>query len=77
VTDAISGKPLAGAAVTVSQHGKQPNVVNTDSHGRYDVWQTAGSSTITVTADGHRAGGREVMLKHGRATTADFALTKS
>ena len=77
VTEATGGKPLAGAAVTLSQHGKQQIAVTTDSHGRYDLWRTAGSSTVSVTADGHRTGSREVVLKHGGATSADFALAQS
>ncbi|MFJ2397248.1 carboxypeptidase regulatory-like domain-containing protein [Streptomyces sp. NPDC087843] len=70
------GAPLAGATVTVSQHGKQFSVT-TDSHGHYDVQRPSGASTLRATADGHRSGTREVVLKRGATTSADFSLAKS
>jgi N-acetylneuraminic acid mutarotase len=77
VTDAATGKPLAGATVALSDQGEQLITVTTDSHGVYDVWRQAGSPTVTVTDDGYGTLSQEVTLKHGSLTKADFALPSS
>jgi N-acetylneuraminic acid mutarotase len=77
VTDAATGKPLAGATVAVSEQGEQLITDSTDSRGRYDVWRKADSLTLTVSADGYGSRSQEVTLEHRSLTTADFALPSS
>ncbi|MGW9031112.1 hypothetical protein ACWGQ5_45100 [Streptomyces sp. NPDC055722] len=47
----------------------------TDSHGVYDVWLKATSPMITATDDGYGERRKEVTLKRGSRTKADFALS--
>lgn len=75
VTDAAKGTPLAGATVSLSQHGERPVTVTTDRHGAYDVWFRAGTRTITVTDEGYGTRSRSVTVRPGGAKTADFILT--
>ncbi|WP_329363290.1 kelch repeat-containing protein [Streptomyces sp. NBC_01483] len=75
VADAATGKILPGATVDLSHAGKHLITVTTDSHGVYDVWLKATSPTITVTDDGYGKRSKEVTLKHGSRTKADFALS--
>ncbi|MER5603697.1 carboxypeptidase regulatory-like domain-containing protein [Streptomyces sp. NPDC002265] len=77
VTDATTGKLLPGATVALSHAGRHLITVTTDSHGVYDVWLKETTPTITVTSDGYNKRSREVSVKRGSLTKADFALPSS
>lgn len=84
VTTAATGDALRGATVTLcpAGHATCPHptaTVATDSRGGYDLWlrPAPGRYTVTATADGFLAAGREVKLTRGSRTTADLALRTS
>jgi hypothetical protein len=70
VTDAITGQPVAGAAVTA---GDQQG--GTDAQGRFAFTLPPGEYTVTASAFGYDAGTVRATVTEGATTTADLTLT--
>jgi N-acetylneuraminic acid mutarotase len=72
VTDASTGKPVAGATVTISGGYS----ATTDANGAYDLAVPAGSYTVDVSDYGYHDGSAAgVAVADGTTTTENFALT--
>jgi hypothetical protein len=71
VTDAATGRTLAGATVSLSGRGESPVTVTTDRHGVYRVWSEAGRRRITVTDEGYAKRSKAVSARSGRTATVD------
>ncbi|WP_051951895.1 Kelch repeat-containing protein [Actinacidiphila yeochonensis] len=70
VTDAATGKPLAGAQVAVGDF-----TTTTAADGSYDVTVVAGSHDVAVKAFGYAtSGGQDVAVDDGATVTRDYAL---
>ncbi|MCL5270568.1 MAG: carboxypeptidase regulatory-like domain-containing protein [bacterium] len=77
VTDKLTGKPISGAALTLTrQGGRLTRTCGTDGSGEYAFTdQEAGRYTVLATAHDHRATSRTVTLLSGRDhQRVDFAL---
>ena len=71
VTDAATGKPVAGATVTAAGG----YAATTGADGSYDLYVPPGSYTVTAQAFGYQAAAQPgVTVTAGQATTANFAL---
>lgn len=67
-----SGKPIAGATVTLTS---VRYTVTTDSLGRFRLTGTPGSSLdLTLKAGGYRDATTSVVLSRGRTTARDFVM---
>lgn len=73
VTDTATGKPVAGATVTIDTTPARQRTTGAD--GSYTARLTAGTYRVTVTAFGYAAATGTVSVTAGDATTGDFALT--
>jgi hypothetical protein len=74
VVDGRTGKPVAGASVTLSGGGS----VVTDSRGNYRMDNVAaGSYDITVSRPGYLGQTRKMRIEAGKTATADFKLSAS
>jgi outer membrane receptor protein involved in Fe transport len=73
VTDALNGRPIAGAVVTVDREGQGGTA---DADGRYVVRDvSSGYHRLTARAAGFRPASRDsVLVTAGRSVVVDFAL---
>jgi len=69
VTDAQSGRPLAGAKVTAGD-----GTAVTDAQGRYVMLLTPGHLDLTATAFGYRAASAAVDVAGGQSSSLDLSL---
>jgi hypothetical protein len=69
VTDASTGKPVAGA--TVSADGF---TTHTDAQGSYSIRLPVGDDELSVTDFGYTTGGSGISVTDGGSVTADIAL---
>ncbi|MFG2375284.1 carboxypeptidase regulatory-like domain-containing protein [Streptomyces sp. NPDC048504] len=79
IADSVSGAPLAGAALAVSEEvtGGREYRVTTDADGAYSLPVAVGDYRITVTDFGYRENTRSgVGVAEDRSTTADLTLVK-
>ncbi|WP_329456735.1 carboxypeptidase regulatory-like domain-containing protein [Streptomyces sp. NBC_01497] len=71
VTDKATGKPVAGAAVTVGD-----SAVHTDAKGAYSLTLPVGSYDVAVDAFAYASGtGKSVAIAEGATLTKNFALS--
>ena len=73
VTDRVTGKPIADAAVTVGGAAGK-STATTDASGHFDVTEPVGDYQVTVSAFGHVPQDRQVSIGDGQTADADFAL---
>jgi hypothetical protein len=87
VTDASSGKPIAGATVQIcTQYDKSTGTcgavsytMTTDSNGSYQLWLNRGYNPLQIVAalDGYQPATKLTKLIAGVPDTVNFALTKA
>lgn len=71
VVDKATGKPIAGATVSISGHSTQPIVVKTNSSGHWSaIGMVSGTWDVDITADGY-----ETM--HGSVGVSETQLAPS
>ncbi len=71
VIDSISGKPIAGAAVTVSQNGAVVVTTVTDAFGHFIVHNlTAGAYSVEIRYLGYAPAARDAQVTAGETPTA-------
>lgn len=75
VTNA-SGETLSGAAVTLLRDGEAVQSVVTDADGRYTLFASAGSWTISVEAENYAPAARDVELDGGDHLIEDFRMVR-
>lgn len=75
VTNA-SGEALSGAAVTLLRDGEAAQSVVTDTDGRYTLFASAGSWTISVEAENYAPAARDVELDGGDHLIEDFRMVR-
>ncbi len=75
VTDAATGLPLSGAAITLAEDPQLP-AATTDSDGRYTLQPLVGSYTVRALLTGYETGVASVTVTTGASVTADLALAK-
>lgn len=74
VTDSVTGKPIAGATVTVSPGGYD---ARTGDDGSFDVNTAVGSYTVSVADYSYKAQTQSgVTVTENQATTVNFALVQ-
>ena len=73
VTDAESGEPLAGAAVSIT--GPLERELTTGDDGTYSTRLTAGDYTVSASFFGYGTQSAEVTIGAGETVTQDFALS--
>ncbi|NGO77012.1 S8 family serine peptidase [Streptomyces sp. YC504] len=73
LTDAASGKPLAGITVT-AKAGETVRTTSTVADGSYRLNLTAGTYTLTTTGYGYEPGKEHLPLTAGEKVTRDLAL---
>ncbi|MFE3452249.1 S8 family serine peptidase [Nonomuraea sp. NPDC059194] len=72
VTDAATGKPLAG--VTIAAEGPNPRTAVSNADGTYKVQLVSGAYTLTASGYGYSAATATVEIGRRTGTVQDFAL---
>lgn len=73
VTDSGAGAPVADATVRAST-ATTSRTTRTDAAGRYELWLSADTYTLDVSAFGFAPASRSAAVTAGATTTEDFAL---
>ncbi|MFU8853337.1 S8 family serine peptidase [Micromonospora sp. SL1-18] len=73
VTNAATGKPLAGASIRTE--GPSPRTMTSVSDGSYLTFLEVGTYRVTVSAYGYRTVVTDLTLAKGEKLTENFALT--
>jgi subtilisin family serine protease len=73
VTDAATGDPVGGAAVSIT--GEVERERTTAPDGSYSISLPVGDYTVTASAFGYEDGAITVSIVDGQTTTGDIALT--
>jgi subtilisin family serine protease len=74
VTNAATGAPIAGAAVTVTQEGSPDRRLTTTANGTYSVTLTSGDYALAVAAFGYKSQTGTATITTNTTTTKDFGL---